>query len=117
MPETMVEHYLENTSGNHNKFYEIKLERKDRGSRPFEVVCRWGRIGTQGRTSSKGAYVYEGAAQNKVRAIVSEKRAKGYNIIENHKAKTKKQKAETAKARGEETYEDILLNRFSDILE
>jgi predicted DNA-binding WGR domain protein len=113
----IAEHYLENTRGNHNKFYEVVLKRTQSRQRPFEVVCRWGRIGQTGRTSSKGTYVYEGAANNKVRAILQEKLDKGYIEIENAKSRKKAKAASTRQAKGEETYEDILLNRFSDILE
>ena len=41
--------YLENTSGNHNKFYHM-IENKDGAS----FTASWGRIGTNGRTQIYG---------------------------------------------------------------
>ena len=53
--------YLENTSGNHNKFYHM-IENKDGAS----FTASWGRIGTTGRTQIYGMYEWDKIYNNKI---------------------------------------------------
>ena len=53
--------YLENTSGNHNKFYHM-IENKDGAS----FTASWGRIGTNGRTQIYGMNEWDKIYNNKI---------------------------------------------------
>ena len=53
--------YLENTSGNHNKFYHM-IENKDGVS----FTASWGRIGTTGRTQIYGMFEWDKIYNSKI---------------------------------------------------
>lgn len=118
MPETLQRVLLEDTSGSHNKFYEVSIQTKNQG-RTYVVSTRWGR---RGRYSYDTKWMYEGGqtqdklttrylsnAERKFREVIRSKKDKGYVEVENPlqgpEPKKKKTKIKTD--------EEVSLERFS----
>lgn len=64
---------------NHNKFYIVEVLDQDGG---FVVRTKWGRVGAVGQKSDSPSYSSVEAAKSAARTVVSNKRRKGYNVVE-----------------------------------
>jgi len=70
--------YFENTEGIHNKFWAISIITL--GTDNYELVRRWGAIGTSGQVMKENYNNYLGAVNRKDK-LIQEKLAKGYRPI------------------------------------
>lgn len=105
--------YMECKNNKSNKFYEVTIMRGTNNQ--YRIMCRWGRIGSPGRTEMKNdPYITLSHAQIALQVIINEKLNKGYKISQ--KPTRGSQVVKEARRRGEETIDDILLNRFGDLL-
>ena len=107
--------YLECTSGGHNKFYDIWVQKEGQS---WIVRAQYGKIGTEGRELRKGSSKYESTAINLANNLRNEKIAKGYqlaNLPGSTKTTLKKKKA--PKKVEQPTRKSISLERFAHILD
>ena len=75
---------LENTEGKHNKFYEVGLipiKQEFDASLIYNVIARWGRIGTEAKTMIKHKALPEWHAAMKKQELINSKLKKGYEVI------------------------------------
>jgi len=77
--------YMENTNANHNKFYEMSIMPPGPGpdklsTRQWELVMKWGRIGTNGQRNTS-TFSTEERAKSFLKTKQNEKIAKGYRIV------------------------------------
>jgi predicted DNA-binding WGR domain protein len=73
--------YLENTTGNHNKFYLIELRTYSSLTDTKSVVVTYGRIGTKGKEKVHITNVSDSAAGALADNLLTSKLAKGYQIV------------------------------------
>ena len=87
MAETLPSYYLICQTGTSNKWYKVWIERQSRGTSPdrFEVWVGWGRIGQNGREQHKCTVTSQLRAQAMAADIVSKKRQRGYELLEEDK--------------------------------
>ena len=76
---------LENRTGNHNKFYEVKVIRSSVSTDPldlqYSVVAYWGPIGGSPRSMVKLSNASKWSAGNKATELITSKRKKGYSEV------------------------------------
>ncbi len=78
MPTTIQSVRLENTTGSHNKFYEIWI---DRESGLYTVMFQYGRIGTSGVGGVKESGLTLASAQAVMADLRYSKQNKGYKKV------------------------------------
>lgn len=74
--EYWAKYEYHNSSENSHKFYELRITKSPSGA-TWELIARWGRVGTVGQTSKK----YSGSSagcMRELKEIESEKTRKGY---------------------------------------
>lgn len=74
---------LVNTSGSHNKFYEIEIHQNDygfNGHNDYTIKTRWGRIGRVPREAEKGSFESLERADKVLQDLTQVKYLRGYVI-------------------------------------
>jgi len=74
---------LVNTTGSHNKFYEVEIHQNDygfAGHHDYSVKARWGKIGNTPKEADKGSFDSVERANVVYQDLVSQKLAKGYIV-------------------------------------
>lgn len=101
--------HLECKGSGSNKFYDLELVQGEAASNhKFEVIARWGRIGTKGSYQTKGSFNTRKVAADLIEYMINQKISKGYKLI---------QKTIVTPPKKKKPPQEESLKRFSDILE
>ena len=78
--EYLVQYEYHNYSENSHKFYELRIVKSPAG-RTWNLIAKWGRVGTIGQTSKKYSCGSSAGCMRELMKIESEKAKKGYKKI------------------------------------